>query len=55
MTTEADEVLSGLAGVLRQHLDESGNVDYFALLAEKSTVQYVDLLEGFDLTTLKTR
>jgi len=55
MTTEVDEVLSGLARVLRQHLDESGNVDYFALLAEKSVVQYVESLEGFDLTTLKNR
>ena len=55
MTTEVDEVLSGLVGVLRQHLDESGNVDYFALLAEKSVVQYADSLEDFDLTTLKTR
>jgi hypothetical protein len=55
MTTEADEVLIGLAGVFRQHLDELGNVDYFALLAETSVVQYVESLEGFDLTTLNTR
>ena len=26
MTEQSDEVLSGIAGVLQQHLDESGNV-----------------------------
>ncbi|MFW9944799.1 MAG: DUF547 domain-containing protein [Candidatus Sifarchaeia archaeon] len=55
MIEEVDEVQNGLAGVLRQHLDQSGNVDYFALLAENSVVQYAKSLEDFNLKVLKTR
>ena len=44
-----------LGEIIGRYRDSQGNVNYFALMADKSMVDYAETLSDFDLGTLKTR
>ena len=44
-----------LGEIIGRYRDPQGNVNYFALMADKSMVDYAETLSDFDLGTLKTR
>ncbi len=44
-----------LGEIIDRYRDSHGNVNYFALMADRSMVNYAETLSGFDLGTLKTR
>ena len=44
-----------LREIIDRYRDSQGNMNYFALMADRSIVDYAESLSGFDLGTLKTR
>ena len=44
-----------LGEIIDRYRDSQGNVNYFALMADKSMVNYAETLSDFDLSTLKTQ
>jgi len=58
MNSTQDEMTAlnqNLRGIIDRYRDPQGKVNYFALMADKSMVDYAETLSDFDLNTLKTR
>ncbi len=44
-----------LGEIISRYRDSHGNVNYFALMADRLMVDYAETLAGYDLSTLKTQ
>lgn len=54
-TTELTSLNQNLNSIIERYRDPQGKVNYFALMADKSMVDYAETLADFDLNGLKTR
>ncbi|MHA2223413.1 MAG: DUF547 domain-containing protein, partial [Candidatus Thorarchaeota archaeon] len=52
---ESTSLNQNLKSIIDRYRDPQGNVNYFALMADKSMVDFAEALADFDLSTLKTR
>ncbi|MHA2116097.1 MAG: hypothetical protein ACXABM_11425, partial [Candidatus Thorarchaeota archaeon] len=52
---EITSLNANLKSIIDRYRDPSGNVNYFALMADKGMVDFAESLADFDLSTLKTR
>ncbi len=52
---ELTSLNQNLRRLIEKYRDPQGKVNYFALMADKSMVDYAETLSDFDLSTLKTR
>jgi hypothetical protein len=58
MTSTQEEITSlnqNLRSIIDRYRDSQGNVNYFALMADKSMVAFAESLSDFDLSSLTTR
>jgi hypothetical protein len=52
---ELESLNQNLNGIIDRYRDAQGNVNYFALMADKALVDYAERLSEFDLTFLNTK
>jgi len=52
---EITSLNQNLLGIIERYRDPTGKLNYFAMMADKSLVEYAESLADFDLTTLETR
>jgi len=58
MTNKEQEISSlnaNLKNIIDRYRDPSGNVNYFALMADQAMVDFAESLADFDMSTLRTR
>jgi hypothetical protein len=54
-TTEISSLNQNLRSIIDRYRDPQGKVNYFALMADRSMVDYAETLSDFDLSTLTSR
>lgn len=54
-STEITSLNQNLSSIIDRYRDSQGKVNYFALMADKSMVDYAETLSDFDMSTLTTR
>ncbi|MHA1958418.1 MAG: hypothetical protein ACW968_16005 [Candidatus Thorarchaeota archaeon] len=52
---ELTSLNQNLRGIIDRYRDSQGKILYFALMADKTMVEYAETLSDFDMSTLTTR